>query len=119
VRIAGYDTCGHGRLPSTHECVDTIGRDCAHDAFADAGYADALDLAPPRRRQDTEYASFNGGKTPLPQGDKIDHVYVRAGTAVRRWTLVPQTTAQSGPAWDLLRSDHNLMHTTVRPAVTR
>ncbi|MFC5753452.1 hypothetical protein [Actinomadura rugatobispora] len=91
----------------------------AHDAFADAGYADALDLAPPQRRHGTEYASFNGGKIPLPKGDKIDHVYVKAGTPVRQWTLVPQTTAQSGAAWDLLRSDHNLTHTTVRLAVTR
>ncbi|WP_344939858.1 endonuclease/exonuclease/phosphatase family protein [Actinomadura miaoliensis] len=87
----------------------------AYDAFADLGYSDAHDTAPANRRYGDEYMSFNGGKIPLPQGpDKIDHIFVKAGTPVRQWTLVPQTTAQSGAAWDLLRSDHNMVHATVR-----
>ncbi|WP_329520935.1 endonuclease/exonuclease/phosphatase family protein [Spirillospora sp. NBC_01491] len=85
----------------------------AYDAFADVGFADAYELAAPQHRTGAEYASFNGGKIPMPSGEKIDHVFVKAGTPVRQWTLVPQTTAQSGEARDLLRSDHNLMHTTV------
>ncbi|MFF5262276.1 endonuclease/exonuclease/phosphatase family protein [Actinomadura viridis] len=91
----------------------------AYDAFADTGYQDARELAPEPRRSGTEYASFNGGKIPLPLGDKIDYVFVKAGTTVRRWTLVPQTEAAAGTPWDLLRSDHNLVHTTVRVGVAR
>lgn len=83
-------------------------------AFADAGYRDAYELAPPGRRSGERYASFNGGTIPIPEGDKIDYVFVQAGTTVRQWTLVPQTRAQSGTSRDLLRSDHNLTHTTVR-----
>ncbi|MFB4319351.1 hypothetical protein [Actinomadura sp. 21ATH] len=85
----------------------------SYDAFADLGYADAHETA--KRRSGDEYLSFNGGRIPLPKGeDKIDHIFVRAGTPVRAWTLVPQTTARSGAAWDLLRSDHNLVHADVR-----
>ncbi|GGV28340.1 hypothetical protein GCM10010182_59160 [Actinomadura cremea] len=86
-----------------------------YDAFADAGYADAFEAAPAARRTGAEYASFNGGDVPLPKSeDKIDHIFVRDGTRVLQWTLVPQTTAQSGEPRDLLRSDHNMMHATVR-----
>jgi endonuclease/exonuclease/phosphatase family metal-dependent hydrolase len=85
----------------------------SYDAFADLGYDDAHETA--GRRSGDEYLSFNGGKVPLPRGaDKIDHIFVKAGTPVRRWTLVPQTTAPAGAAWDLLRSDHNMVHADVR-----
>lgn len=86
-----------------------------HDAFADAGYADAFESAPAARRTGDEYASFNGGRIPLPRSaDKIDRIFVRNGTRVLQWTLVPQTDAQAGEPRDLLRSDHNLVHATVR-----
>jgi len=85
----------------------------SYDAFADLGYSDAHDTA--KSLVNDEYMSFNGGTIPLPKGeDKIDHIFVKAGTRVNRWTLVPQTTAQSGAVWDLLRSDHNLVHADVR-----
>lgn len=88
-------------------------------AFADAGYADAHDTA--EQRSGEEYRSFNGGAIPLPKGDdKIDHVFVKNGTPVRDWTLVPQTRATAGEPRDLLRSDHNQTFATVRlPVVTR
>jgi endonuclease/exonuclease/phosphatase family metal-dependent hydrolase len=87
----------------------------AYDAFADLGYADSYEAAPANRRANAEYASFNGGKIPLPKSeDKIDHIFVKAGTPVRQWTLVPQTTAPAGEPRDLLRSDHNLVNATVR-----
>ncbi|NUS58135.1 MAG: hypothetical protein HOV66_25280, partial [Streptomycetaceae bacterium] len=87
----------------------------AYDAFSDVGYADSFEAAPANRRTGAEYASFNGGKIPLPRSeDKIDHIFVRNGTRVLQWTLVPQTTAQAGEPRDLLRSDHNMVHATVR-----
>ena len=90
-----------------------------HAAFADAGFVDTFDQA--GHRSGEEYRSFNGGEIPLPRGDsRIDRVYVRNGTPVRDWTLVPQTDAPQGEPRDLLRSDHNQIHTTVRlPVVTR
>ncbi|MBA0051212.1 hypothetical protein E0L36_09985 [Streptomyces sp. AJS327] len=90
-----------------------------HAAFTDAGYADAFDTA--KRRSGAEYRSFNGGGIPLPRGEsKIDYVFVKNGTAVRDWTLTPQTDAPAGEPRDLLRSDHNQINATVRlPVVTR
>lgn len=84
----------------------------AVDAFSDVGFADAHAVA--QSRSGDSYASFNGGTIPLPLGEKIDHLFVRKGTVVRDWVQIPQTTETSGPAAELLRSDHNLSYTTVR-----
>jgi len=92
----------------------------AYSAFADAGYTDSYQAAPPARRFGARLASFNGGKIPLPTGDKIDYIFVKNGTRVREWRLYPQTRAQHGKAWNLLNSDHNYVRTTVSlPVVTR
>lgn len=84
----------------------------AIDAFGDAGFVSSHDVA--ERRTGDEYASFNGGKIPLPLGEKIDHLFVRKGTKVREWVQIPQTTETSGPQADLLRSDHNMSYATIR-----
>ncbi|MFY0407587.1 endonuclease/exonuclease/phosphatase family protein [Solicola sp. PLA-1-18] len=84
----------------------------AVDAFADAGFDDAEAVA--RRHRHRELASFNGGTVPLPEGGKIDHVFVERGTVVRAWAVVPETRRTSGTAWELLDSDHNLVHADVR-----
>lgn len=84
----------------------------AIDAFGDLGYVSSHDIA--ERRTGDEYASFNGGKIPLPLGEKIDHLFVRKGTKVSEWVQIPQTTATEGPQAELLRSDHNLSYATVR-----
>ncbi|MDR3081187.1 MAG: hypothetical protein LBV60_09725, partial [Streptomyces sp.] len=81
-------------------------------AFADSGFVDANATA--ERREGDEYASFNGGKIPLPTGEKIDHLFVRKGTRVKEWVQIPQTTETSGAPVDLLRSDHNLSYATIR-----
>lgn len=84
----------------------------AVDAFSDVGFVDAHAVA--AHRVGDEYASFNGGKIPLPAGEKIDHIFVRKGTPVRDWVLIPQTTETSGAPAELLRSDHNLSYANVR-----
>jgi endonuclease/exonuclease/phosphatase family metal-dependent hydrolase len=86
----------------------------AVDAFADVGFADAFAVAD--RRSGEEYKSYNGGKIPLPLGEKIDHLFVRNGTQVREWVQIPQTTETTGAPADLLRSDHNLSYATIRLA---
>lgn len=84
----------------------------AIDAFSDVGFTDAHAAAD--RVTGDAYASYNGGKIPLPLGEKIDHLFVRNGTPVSEWVQIPQTTATEGPQADLLRSDHNLSYATVR-----
>ncbi|MEV0614728.1 hypothetical protein AB0I81_15465 [Nonomuraea sp. NPDC050404] len=88
----------------------------AVDAFSDVGFVDAHAVA--ERRAGDEYASFNGGKIPLPAGEKIDHIFVRKGTQVRRWTQIPQTLQTSGAVDELLRSDHNMSYADLRLAGT-
>ncbi|WP_019548358.1 hypothetical protein [Streptomyces sulphureus] len=102
--------------------MNSEGRDpkaSAYAAFGEAGYVDSLAVA--RRSVGQGFASFNGGEIPLPRREgKLDYVFVARGTEVRNWTLVPQTLAPAGPPRILLRSDHNLVHTTVRlPVVKR
>lgn len=82
-------------------------------AFEDAGYSDTRELADEEDRSGQQWASYNGGNIPLPEGDQIDFVFVEDGTSVHDWTLVPQTEAESGEPSELLRSDHNMVYATV------